>query len=58
MRTHPPVHPALTHSPVPVRSLPPPPDLYEVVRHHRERGTAMLPHVFKSAMYQVRRPLA
>lgn len=30
-----------------------PPDLYDVIKHHRERGTAMLPHVFKSAMHQV-----
>lgn len=28
-------------------------DLYEVIKYHRERGSAMLHHVFKSAMYQL-----
>jgi hypothetical protein len=28
-------------------------DLYDVIKHHRERQSAMLPHVFKSAMYQL-----
>lgn len=28
----------------------PPADLYDVIKHHRERQSAMLPHVFKSAM--------
>jgi hypothetical protein len=37
----------------PVPRCSPPADLYDVIKHHRERGTAMLPHVFKSAMYQV-----
>jgi len=29
-----------------------PPDVYDGIKHLRERGTAMLPHVFKSVMYQ------
>lgn len=28
-------------------------DLYEVIKYHRERGTAMIPHVFKSVLYQL-----
>ncbi|KAL4425063.1 hypothetical protein ABPG77_001841 [Micractinium sp. CCAP 211/92] len=33
-------------------------DLYDVIKHHRERQSAMLPHVFKSAMYQLLAGLA
>lgn len=33
-------------------------DLYEVIKYHRERGTAMIPHVFKSVLYQLLAGLA